>query len=58
MMERGECDLETIVEKLIEKDRFTPAKIRYYWEEMLEALKSGDKAENNFSLAALKPRAG
>jgi hypothetical protein len=36
LMERGDCDLESIVKKLIKQKDLTPAKLRFYWEEMLE----------------------
>jgi len=36
-MERGEIDLETIVKNLKDNKSFTPSKIRFYWEQMLEA---------------------
>lgn len=37
-MERGEIDLDTIVRNLKAKKNFTPAKLRFYWEQMLEAI--------------------
>ena len=36
LMERGDCDLDSIVKKLIKQKDLTPAKLRFYWEEMLE----------------------
>ena len=36
VLERGDCDLESIVRKLMSQNDFTPAKLRFYWEEMLE----------------------
>lgn len=38
LLERGETDLETIVQRLIKEDRLTPSKLRYFWEEMLEGI--------------------
>lgn len=38
LMERGEADLSGVVSNLRGRDRLTPAKVRYFWEEMLEAL--------------------
>ena len=37
LMERGEIDLETIVKNLKDNKSFTPSKVRFYWEQMLEA---------------------
>jgi hypothetical protein len=39
LLERGETDLETIIQRLIKEDRFTPSKVKYFWEEMLEGTK-------------------
>lgn len=36
-MERGEIDLDTIVRTLKSQKNLTPSKIRFYWEQMLEA---------------------
>ncbi len=36
ILEHGECNLDQIVRKLLKKGSFTPAKLRYFWEEMLE----------------------
>ena len=38
LMERGEIDLDRIVQGLQLKKRFTSSKIRFYWEQMLEAV--------------------
>jgi hypothetical protein len=40
LMERGDCDLESIVRRLIKQKDLTPAKLRFYWEEMLEVRKA------------------
>ena len=39
LMERGETDLYGFASKMTHKNSFTPAKIRYLWEGMLESLK-------------------
>ena len=39
LMERGEVDLCSLVDRLSNKKLLTPAKIRFLWEGMLEALK-------------------
>ena len=39
LMERGEVDLCSLVDRLNNKNLLTPAKIRFLWEGMLEALK-------------------
>lgn len=38
LLERGEIDLEKIIKKLKFENRLTPTKIRFYWEQMLEAV--------------------
>jgi serine/threonine-protein kinase TTK/MPS1 len=38
LMERGECDLSYILSQLKDDERLTPSKIRFYWEQMLEAV--------------------
>lgn len=38
LLERGECDLSTILSRLENDERMTPAKLRFYWEQMLEAV--------------------
>ena len=40
LMERGECDLSHILSKLDRDERLTPSKIRFYWEQMLEAVQA------------------
>ncbi len=40
LMERGDCDLESIIRRLIKQKDLTPAKLRFYWEEMLEVRKA------------------
>ena len=40
LMERGECDLSHILSKLDNDERLTPSKIRFYWEQMLEAVQA------------------
>ena len=37
-MEHGEADLEQIIKSLKEKKNFTVSKMKYYWEQMLEAV--------------------
>ena len=36
LMERGDCDLDSVIQKLVKHKSLTPAKLRFYWEEMLE----------------------
>ena len=58
LMERGECDLSHVLTALEDHQRLTPTKLRYYWEQMLEAViavhKEGivhaDLKPNNFVL--------
>ncbi len=58
LMERGECDLSSILNRLEKDERLTPTKLRYYWEQMLEAVKAiqmerivhADLKPNNFVL--------
>ena len=38
LLEHGEADLEQIVKSLKEKKNFTVSKMKYYWEQMLEAV--------------------
>lgn len=38
LMERGECDLSSILNQLNHKERLTPSKLRYFWEQMLESV--------------------
>jgi len=40
LLERGECDLTHILSYLEDNARLTPTKLRYYWEQMLEAVQS------------------
>ena len=40
LMERGECDLSHILSRLDKDERLTPSKIRFYWEQMLEAVQA------------------
>ena len=40
LMERGECALSTILRSLTNNSRLTPAKLRFYWEQMLEAIQT------------------
>ena len=40
LMERGECDLSHILLQLDKDERLTPSKIRFYWEQMLEAVQA------------------
>ena len=40
LLERGECDLHSILERLNNKEEMTPTKLRFYWEQMLEAVQS------------------
>ena len=37
-MEHGEADLEQVIKSLKEKKNFTVSKMKYYWEQMLEAV--------------------
>ena len=38
LLERGEIDLENVIDKLKKDNNFTVAKMRFYWEQMLEAV--------------------
>ena len=39
LLERGEVDLSDVIKNLQSKNRLTATKIRFYWEQMLEAVK-------------------
>ena len=39
-MERGECDLNSILDNLTSAQRLTPARLRYFWEQMLEGVQA------------------
>ena len=54
LMERGECDLSHILAKLEKDERLTPSKIRFYWEQMLEAVQAVH--EHHFVHADIKPQ--
>lgn len=53
LMERGEIDLETIIRDLKTQKKLTPSKIRFYWEQMLEAL--DEVHQNGVIHADIKP---
>ena len=40
LLERGEVDLAGILHKLDGESRLTPTKLRYFWEQMLEAVQT------------------
>jgi serine/threonine-protein kinase TTK/MPS1 len=40
LMERGECDLSYVLSRLQQKERLTPSKLRFFWEQMLEAVQT------------------
>ena len=54
LMERGECDLSHILSKLEKDERLTPSKIRFYWEQMLEAVQAVH--EHHLVHADIKPQ--
>ena len=40
LLERGECALSTVLRSLTHHATLTPSKLRFYWEQMLEALQT------------------
>ena len=53
VLERGECDLSVVLRRLTLKEQLTPTKLRFYWEQMLEAVQSIHN--NHIVHADLKP---
>ena len=53
LLERGEIDLSEIIRNLQNENRFSVAKMRFYWEQMLEAVE--ECHQNGVIHADIKP---